>query len=73
MDEVNPNKKSSYPIVGRNSHIDLSKYSIRVHGRDIIDYEKLKANEPELYQEILKNEHEENRQSDIQIDEMLDR
>jgi hypothetical protein len=29
-----------------------------VHGRDIIDYNKLKQNEPELYQQILEQEKE---------------
>lgn len=62
---------NTYPIVGRNSHIDLTKYSVRVHGRDVIDYEKLKASEPELYKQVLANEREENRQSDLQIDEIL--
>jgi hypothetical protein len=64
-------KVKSYPIVGRNSHIDLSKYTVRVIGRDVIDYEKIKVNEPELYRQILANERAENRLSDLEKDEIF--
>lgn len=49
-----------YPIVGRDSAIDLDKYLVRVHGRDVIDYELLKREEPELYQKILNDERASN-------------
>ena len=61
----------TYPIIGRNSHIDLSKYLVRVHGRNVIDYEKLKVNEPELYEQILVNERKENCQNNIEIEKIL--
>jgi len=61
----------AYPIVGRNPHIDLSKYTVRVIGRDVIDYEKIKENEPELYRQILANEREENRLSDLEKNEIF--
>ena len=60
-----------YPIVGRNSAIDLSKYTVLVHGRDVIDYEKLKHDDPALYQKILKQEHEYDRLDSIKNDGMF--
>lgn len=59
-----------YPIVGRDSRIDLAKYTVRVHGRDIIDYEKLKADNPALYQDILKEEARADRRIGEELDEL---
>lgn len=42
--------------VGRDSRIDLAKYTVNVRGQDIIDYEKLKANDPVLYNQVLAGE-----------------
>lgn len=57
-------RRGHYRIVGRDSRIDLDKYTVKVHGRDVIDYEKLQKEDLALYQEILKNEHEANRRDD---------
>ena len=51
-------KPKHFLVVGRSSDIDLEKYTVHIHGRDIIDYEKLKADEPLLYQQILEQEKE---------------
>lgn len=45
-----------YPVVGRNGDVDLRVYLTEVNGRQIIDYEKLKMLEPELYQKIIAEE-----------------
>lgn len=36
------NHSDRFPIVGRDRRIDLAKYTVKVLGRDVIDYEKLK-------------------------------
>ena len=60
------NKTSSdYPVVGRNSEINLDKYLVSVHGREIIDYEKLKQEEPDLYSRILEEERKSNIDPDL--------
>lgn len=59
----------TYPIVGRHSDIDLIKYTVNVHGRGIINYEKLKNDDPILYQNVIDQEHEWNRQDDIEREE----
>lgn len=64
------NQSSSYPIVGRPD-VDVSKYLVSVHGRSVIDYEKMKNDAPELYKQILSNEHEVNRQDDIELERVL--
>jgi hypothetical protein len=46
------------PIVGRDDAVDLQKYLVPVHGRSVIDYEKLKRDEPKLYERILREEIE---------------
>ena len=51
---------SDYPIVGRDEAIDLEKYTVLIHGRRIVDYERLKQEEPELYARILADENESN-------------
>lgn len=47
-----------YEIVGRDSRIDLSRYTVTILGREVVDYEKLKREEPQLYEEILWAEQE---------------
>lgn len=47
-----------YPVVGRKPGINFDKYLVRVHGRDIIDYDRLKQDDPALYQQILEEEEE---------------
>ncbi|HEY8886081.1 MAG TPA: hypothetical protein VIM31_01100 [Candidatus Microsaccharimonas sp.] len=56
--EEHRNLKSSgpYKIVGRDSRIDISQYMVTVHGREVIDYEKLEREKPRLYKEILEDE-----------------
>jgi hypothetical protein len=49
---------SNYPVVGRDPEIDLERYTVHVNGRDIIDYEKLKQDDSELYKKVLDHEHE---------------
>lgn len=49
-------KSQQYRVVGRNRAVDLSKYTIRLNGRDVVDYDKLRRLEPELYQRILQEE-----------------
>lgn len=56
-----------YPIVGRPD-INLSSYLVTVQGRDVIDYEKLKNDDIELYNQILVVEHEANRLDRFEID-----
>ncbi|PLS81491.1 hypothetical protein CYG49_01925 [Candidatus Saccharibacteria bacterium] len=45
-----------YEVTGRNKKIDLNKYTVRILGRDIIDYEKLRLDDPKLYLEIIDQE-----------------
>jgi hypothetical protein len=65
------NNEQHYPIVGRDNRIDLQKYTTRVHGRDIIDYEKLKAEDPTLYQAIVRADAEANRRQGEHLKELL--
>lgn len=51
----------SCPIVGRNPGIDSSKYTVTLKGRKVIDYNKLKKEDPALYAQILLDEDEANR------------
>lgn len=53
-----------YFVVGRHSEINLDKYSVEVLGRQIIDYEKLKQREPQLYQRIVEEEKQSNSNPD---------
>lgn len=50
------NGKKVYPVGGRDENIDLDKYMVTVRGRKIVDYEKLKADNPALYHKILRSE-----------------
>ena len=47
---------NDYPVVGRNNEIDLDEYLVEVHGRKVVDYEKLQREKPELYKRILEDE-----------------
>lgn len=47
-----------YPVVGRSTEINLDKYTTKVLGRTIIDYEKVKREEPDLYRKIIDHERE---------------
>lgn len=60
-----------FPIVGRDERVDLTKYTVKVHGRDIIDYEKLRADDPKLYDEILAGEFEANRRDEEELEKIL--
>jgi hypothetical protein len=64
-------KDSPYPVVGRHHLIDLSKYLVHVKGRNILDYEKIEKEDPELYKQILKDEHEADRMHDEELDKLL--
>lgn len=59
------------PGVERDQCVDLTKYTVRVHGRDIIDYEKLRVDNPELYKEIVAGELEDYRREQKELDEIL--
>lgn len=54
------NTSNSYPVVGRNSEVDLGKYQTKVLGRNVIDYEKIKHDKPDLYKRIIDYEKESN-------------
>lgn len=56
-----------YPVVGRNSQIDLVKYQTKVLGRNVIDYEKMKRDEPDLYKRIVDYERESNSNDDSSV------
>jgi len=56
-------KKDSYikysgpfEVVGRDSRIDMERYTVTICGREIVDYEKLKQDNPKLYKDILDSE-----------------
>lgn len=57
-----------FPVVGRSPEIDLKKYIVRVHGRDVVDYEKIKKNDPALYQKLLKQDRETDCVADVIIE-----
>lgn len=54
------------PVVGRDRAIDLDKYTVLIHGRSIVDYDKLRREEPELYSRILREEIESDRADERQ-------
>lgn len=58
-------RSGHYQITGRPD-INLSKYLVDTQGRSILDYEKLKKDDPELYKKILQAEHEANARYDIE-------
>lgn len=49
-------RSSVYPTVGRDHRVDLSKYGVVVNGRLVIDYDRLKVDNPSLYEEIVQHE-----------------
>ena len=60
-----------FPIVGRDNRIDLTKYIVKVHGRDVIDYEKLRVDDAELYKDIVAGELKADRKEQEELDEIL--
>jgi hypothetical protein len=64
------NGKTHYPVVGRSSEIDLTKYTVTIHGRDVIDYEKVKKDDPVLYQRIVDRELETDRLTYAEIEKL---
>ena len=60
-----------FPIVGRDDRVDLTKYAVQIHGREIIDYEKLKADDPVLYKEVVAGELDDNRREQKETEELL--
>lgn len=60
-----------FPIVGRDERVDLTKYTVKVHGRDIIDYEKLRVDNPKLYEAIVAGELDDNRREQKETEELL--
>jgi hypothetical protein len=63
--------ESQFPIVGRDERVDVTKYTVQVHGRDIIDYEKLRLDNPILYSEIVAGEVEGDRRVQEETEELL--
>jgi hypothetical protein len=61
------NSPKRYPVVGRSSEIDLEKYQMKVLGRNVIDYDKVKRDEPDLYKRIVDQEREFDRNDDLGI------
>jgi len=49
---------TGYAVEGRSTEIDIDKYTVRILGREIIDYDKLKSDNPALYHKILNDELE---------------
>lgn len=66
------NEKRQFPVVGRSEAIDLSKYTTTVHGREVIDFEKLESEDPGLYSVLLHNEHERDRLQEIEYQYDID-
>jgi hypothetical protein len=66
-----PPDKRDNPIVGRDPEIDLEKYLVRIHGRDIVDYEKLRLDDPKLYQILLNREYTEDHRDAINNKQIL--
>lgn len=67
----NSDHDSRFPIVGRDNRVNLTKYTVQIHGREIIDYEKLKADDPVLYKEIVAGELDANRREQEELEEIL--
>lgn len=63
--------RKRFPIVGRDSRLDLAKYTVKIHGQDIVDYEKLRIDNPALYSEIVANEFEADRRQQDELEEIL--
>jgi hypothetical protein len=67
----NSHHDTRFPIVGRDDRVDLTEYTVQIHGREIIDYEKLKTDNPALYKEIVAGELEDNHREQEELDEIL--
>jgi|GEM_PF-3849596 len=61
-------RPSSYPVLGRSSEINLPKYQTKVLGRDVIDYDRLKRDDPDLYKKIVDHEREFDRNIDNDLE-----
>lgn len=57
-------RNQRFPIVGRDQRVDLNKYTVKIHGRYVIDYEKLRTDDPKLYKEIVAGELNESNEKD---------
>lgn len=68
----NADHDKRFPIVGRDNRVDLTKYTVQIHGREIVDYEKLKADNPALYNEIVAGELAADRREQEELDEILE-
>ncbi len=60
-----------YLVVGRDERVDLERYTVRILGRDIIDYEKLRREDSELYNDIVRGEAESDRRRKKYLDDLL--
>ncbi len=49
----------------------LQKYTIQVRGCDVIDYEKIKIDDPALFQKLLDQELESDRLADDALEKLL--
>ena len=56
-DDQNTPAGKQYPIVGRIDGINLGKYAVEIQGRKVIDYDKIKREDPLLYKTIIENEN----------------
>ncbi|MCA9347761.1 hypothetical protein KC930_04275 [Candidatus Saccharibacteria bacterium] len=62
-------RSGNYEIVGRPD-VDLTQYLVIVNGRSIIDYDRIKVENPSLYQELLQLEDEINEQEDLYLESL---
>jgi hypothetical protein len=51
-------KPNIYPVAGRYPDVDINIYGKNINGRIIIDYDKLRQDDPALYEKVIKNERE---------------
>jgi len=62
---------SSFPIVGRHSRANLAKYTVQILGRDVIAYDKIQAEDPGLYAELVRDELEADKKHQQELNEIL--
>ena len=69
MSNQDDNQKISrtYPIVGRIDDVDLEKYTVVIQVRKIIDYDKIKNEDPELYRKVIENENKPDPYDDLPL------